>query len=65
MYIRPWKSFPELLELFKSRGMVVSDEAAVRDYLTRVDYYPLSACWYPSHKFEFRTVKQESFLRKL
>lgn len=35
-YNRPWKPFPEQLELLKSRGMVVTDEAAALDYLQRV-----------------------------
>lgn len=52
VYNRPWKSFPEQLELLKSRGMVVTDEAAAQDYLQRVGYYRLSAYWYPFRKFE-------------
>jgi abortive infection bacteriophage resistance protein len=52
VYSRPWKSFPEQLELLKSRGMVVTDEAAALDYLQRVGYYRLSAYWYPFRKFE-------------
>jgi abortive infection bacteriophage resistance protein len=51
-YSRPWKSFPEQLELLKSRGMVVTDEAAALDYLQRVGYYRLSAYWYPFRTFE-------------
>lgn len=51
-YNRPWKPFPEQLELLKSRGMVVTDEAAALDYLQRVGYYRLSAYWYPFRKFE-------------
>jgi abortive infection bacteriophage resistance protein len=26
VYSRPWKSFPEQLDLLKSRGMTVTDE---------------------------------------
>ncbi|WP_186311963.1 Abi family protein [Marinobacter piscensis] len=51
-YNRPWKSFHEQLELLKSRGMVVTDEAAALDYLQRVGYYRLSAYWYPFRKFK-------------
>jgi abortive infection bacteriophage resistance protein len=51
-YNRPWKSFPEQLELLKARGMIVTDEAAALDYLKRVGYYRLSAYWYPFRKFE-------------
>lgn len=50
-YSRPWRSFPEQLELLKSRGMVVTDETAALDYLPRVGYYRLSAYWYPFRKF--------------
>ena len=52
VYTRPWKSFSDQLELLKSRGMVVTDEAAALDYLQRVGYYRLSAYWYPFRKFE-------------
>lgn len=52
VYKRPWKSFPEQLELLKSRGMVVTDEAATLDYLQRLGYHRLSAYWYPFRKFE-------------
>lgn len=51
-YSRPWKSFSEQLELLKSRGMVVTDEASALDYLERVGYYRLSAYWYPFRKYE-------------
>src|SRR5690625_4885534 len=51
-YTRPWKCFPEQLEMLKSRGMVVTHEAAALDYLQRVGYYRLSAYWYPFRKFE-------------
>ncbi|MET4162916.1 abortive infection bacteriophage resistance protein [Marinobacterium sp. MBR-111] len=62
VYSRPWKSFPEQLELLKSRGMVVTDEAAALDYLQRVGYYRLSAYWYPFRTFE---VVQDSETGKL
>ena len=47
VYTRAWKSFPEQLELLKSRGMVVTDEASALDYLERVGYYRLSGYWFP------------------
>lgn len=46
-YNRPWKSYPDQLELLKSRGMVVTDERAATSYLERIGYYRLSAYWYP------------------
>lgn len=50
-YNRPWRSFPDQLELLKSRGMVVTEEVAALSYLERVGYYRLSAYWYPFRVF--------------
>jgi abortive infection bacteriophage resistance protein len=36
-YNRPWKSFPDQLELLKSRGMMVTDEPAATRYLERIE----------------------------
>ncbi|MFT6917367.1 MAG: abortive infection bacteriophage resistance protein [Motiliproteus sp.] len=52
-YECPWKTFPEQLELLKSRNMTVTDEAAAISYLERIGYYRLSAYWYPFRVFEF------------
>lgn len=54
VYNRPWKSFQDQLNLLKSRGMGVTDEAAAMRYLERIGYYRLSAYWYP-----FRVFKHE------
>ena len=51
-YNRPWKSFAEQLDLLKSRGMVMTDEAAALSYLERIGYYRLSAYWYPFRVFQ-------------
>lgn len=51
-YNRPWKSFAEQLELLKSRGMGVTDEAAALSYLERIGYYRLSAYCYPFRVFK-------------
>lgn len=51
-YNRPWKSFAEQLALLKSRGMVVTDEAAALSYLERIGYYRLTAYWYPFRVFQ-------------
>lgn len=51
-YNRPWKSFAEQLELLKSRGMLVTDEAAALSYLERIGYYRLTAYWYPFRVFQ-------------
>lgn len=56
-YQRPWCSYQDQLEILKSRGMVVTDEAAALDYLERVGYYRLSAYWYPFRIFELQQDK--------
>src|SRR6185437_13596997 len=56
-YARPWMSFPDQLELLKSRGMEVSDERAALSYLERIGYYRLSAYWYP---FRVWTMQQDA-----
>lgn len=54
-YARPWMSFPDQLELLKSRGMEVGNEPAATSYLARIGYYRLSAYWYP---FRVWTMQQ-------
>lgn len=69
-YDRPWKSFPEQLELLKARGMAVDDEAFALAWLQRVGYYRLSAYWYPFRVFrleqdaagEIRTMRTDDFV---
>jgi abortive infection bacteriophage resistance protein len=69
-YNGSWKSFAEQLELLKSRGLVVTDEAAALSYLERIGYYRLSAYWYPFRHFEYRqepdgnilTIRQDNFV---
>ncbi|SER66283.1 Abortive infection bacteriophage resistance protein [Azotobacter beijerinckii] len=61
-YNRPWKSFADQLELLKSRGMSVTDEAAALSYLERIGYYRLSAYWYPFRVFK---VAQDPATRAL
>jgi abortive infection bacteriophage resistance protein len=56
-YTRPWVSFPDQLELLKSRGLDVSDERAALSYLGRIGYYRLSAYWYP---FRVWTMQQDA-----
>ena len=50
-YDRPWKSFEEQLELLRSRGMRIEDDASALTWLRRVGYYRLSAYWYPFRVF--------------
>lgn len=62
-YNRPWKSFSEQLELLKSRGMLVTDEAAALSYLERIGYYRLSAYWYPFRVFKLDQDPTSKVLR--
>jgi abortive infection bacteriophage resistance protein len=70
-YQRPWKSYQELLELVKSRNMLVTDESAALSYLERIGYYRLSAYWYPFREFKLEIiegkgmvgVKQDTFVQ--
>lgn len=71
-YNRPWKSFTQQLDLLKSRGMIVTDEAAAQSYLERIGYYRLSAYWYPFRVFKvtkdaatgaLSTIRTDQFVR--
>lgn len=63
-YSRPWKSFHEHLELRRSRGMVVTDEAAALDYLQCVRYYHQGDYWYPFHK-RYQKMEQRYGIREM
>jgi len=52
VYQRPWCSYQDQIEILKSRGMMVTDEAAALSYLERVGYYRLSAYSYPFRIFK-------------
>jgi abortive infection bacteriophage resistance protein len=45
-YSKPWQSYQQQLNLLKSRGLVVSDEAKALEHLERIGYYRLSGYWY-------------------
>lgn len=70
-YSRPWKAFDEQLDLLKSRGMTVQDEAWAMAWLQRTGYYRLSAYWYPFRVFRheqdatsgaIRSVRTDDFV---
>lgn len=44
---KDFKSHGQQIELLRSRGMHIEDEAAARRALERVNYYRLSGYWYP------------------
>lgn len=49
---KPWKSYVDQLELLKSRGLLVDDEAKALNYLERIGYYRLSGYLYPFRELE-------------
>ena len=70
-YNRPWKAFDEQIDLLKSRGMTVQDEAWATEWLQRTGYYRLSAYWYPFRVFmheqdpdtgAIRSVRTDAFV---
>jgi len=44
---KPFKSYDQLLELLKARGMVIEDDARAKRKLAQVGYYRLSGFWFP------------------
>lgn len=45
--VKPWQSFPDQLQILKSRGLQVDDDEAALRHLARIGYYRLSGYWYP------------------
>lgn len=63
-YSKPWQSYQQQLNLLKSRGLVVSDEAKALEHLERIGYYRLSGYWYSFRVFAL-AVGQEPSIQKL
>ncbi|HEU4668741.1 MAG TPA: Abi family protein, partial [Arthrobacter sp.] len=55
-YAKPWLSLGDQLAQLKTRGMLVTDDAAALKALETVGYYRLSAYWHPMRKSEQITV---------
>lgn len=49
---KPFKEYPDLVSLIKSRGMKVSDDLLAQNVFSQVGYYRLSGFWYPTRKFK-------------
>jgi abortive infection bacteriophage resistance protein len=49
-YNKPYITFNEQLNLLKSRGLEITDDAIALEYLRRLGYYRLSGYWYPCRK---------------
>lgn len=45
--VKPWISMEKQLSLLKSRGLLIDNEHAAMNYLSRIGYYRLSGYWYP------------------
>ena len=54
---KQWKSFQEQLEILKSNGLIVDNNASALDYLERIGYYRLSGYWYPFRKMKAKPDK--------
>lgn len=52
-YQKPYLSVPDQLAQLQKRGIIVTDESQALGYLKQINYYRLSAYWYP-----FRTTNQ-------
>ena len=48
--MKPWKSIQEQIDLLKSRGMLITDEALTKQHLSRIGYYRLSGYYYAFRK---------------
>ena len=57
--LKPWKSMTDQLDLLKERGLLVDNDAAALDYLSRIGYYRLSGYWYPLRKIDNDTSLQQ------
>lgn len=50
---KPFKSYPDLVQLLTSRNMIIEDPARAERKLAQVGYYRLSGYWYPCREIEF------------
>ena len=51
-YQKPFLSLSEQIDLLRSRGMIITDDARAKHYLGKINYYRLSAYWHPFRKRE-------------
>lgn len=56
-YSKPYLSIEQQIELLRSRGMTIQDNAKATEYLLRIGYYRLSAYWHPLRKRDAVTGK--------
>ncbi len=46
-YVKPFLSLQQQVDLLKGRGLVITNDERAKHYLGKVNYYRLSAYWYP------------------
>lgn len=49
---KPFKTYPELVELLRSRGMEISDPERAQRKLSQIGYYRLSGFWYSCREID-------------
>jgi abortive infection bacteriophage resistance protein len=62
IYTKPHLTFQQQLELLKSRGLEISDDAATISCLSRIGYYRMSAYWYSLRK---KSLNQDPITKKI
>lgn len=55
--VKEWKSIDDQIEIIRSRGMAVEDDAKATQLLKYVGYYRLSGYWYPFRQVDPETGK--------
>lgn len=48
---KQFKTYPEQVDLLRSRGMTMTDQAHAEHLLARLNYYRLSGYWHPMRRF--------------
>jgi hypothetical protein len=46
-YNKPYLLVSDQIVRLEARGMTIADPQKAEEYLSRISYYRLSACWYP------------------
>ena len=68
-YLKQYKSPSDLINLLKSRGLVIYNDSKAINYIKRIGYYRLSAYFYPLlknpkslHSFKESSTFDKAFL---
>ncbi|MCF6768575.1 Abi family protein [Thiotrichales bacterium 19S11-10] len=59
---KPWTSFEEQVDLLKKRGMIITDEAKAKRYLSNIGYYRLSGYWHQYRNITKNNVLEQTFV---